>query len=214
MKKKIGILGSGVVAKTLAKGFAAKGYDVRIGSREASKLEAFAAETGISAGSFAEVAAHGELVVLAVKGSAALEALQIAGSRNLSGKVVIDTTNPIADAPPVEGVIGFYTGVNDSQMERLQQAYPEIRFVKAWNSIGSAFMVDPRFPGPATTMFYCGDDGEAKDDVAAILAEFGFAPEDMGSAPSARALEALCQLWCIPGMRGKGWNHAIQLVRG
>jgi hypothetical protein len=131
------------VAKVLAKGLKAHGYDVRIGSRSPDKLAAYAAETGIPAGTFAEVAAGAEGVVLAVAGRAAEEALRLAGAGSLRGKVVIDTTNPIAEEPPVDGVLRFFTGPNDSLMERLQAAFPEARFVKAFNSVGNAFMVNP-----------------------------------------------------------------------
>ena len=87
-------------------------------------------------GSFEEAARFGELVVLAVKGSAADAALKSAGLSNLKGKVVIDTMNPIADAPPVNGVLKFFTSLDDSLLERLQKQAPDVRFVKAFNSIG------------------------------------------------------------------------------
>ena len=211
--QKVGILGSGVVAKTLAKGFNQHGYDVRIGSRSAEKVTPFANAAGISAGTFAEVAAWADVVVLAVKGTAAEEALQLAGEGSLDRKVVIDATNPIAEEPPVDGVLKFFTGPNDSLLERLQTKFPEARFVKAFNSIGNAYMVNPSFPGGTPTMFYCGNDQEAKQVVATILEQFGWEPADMGTAPAARAIEPLCQLWCIPGLREGRWTHAFKLLR-
>jgi predicted dinucleotide-binding enzyme len=213
MKEGIGVLGSGVVAQTLAKGFLAKGYPVRIGSRSAEKLSAFSVETGIESGTFAEVAAFGEIVVLAVKGSVGVEALQMAGIANLSGKIVIDTTNPIADAPPVNGVLQYFTTAEESLLERLQNAVPLGRFVKAWNTIGNAFMVDPVFPGGPPTQFLAGNDPEAKKVVTRIVTEFGFLAEDFGTAVSGRAIEPLCQLWCIPGLSGGGWAHAFKLLK-
>jgi predicted dinucleotide-binding enzyme len=212
MGKKIGVLGSGIVAQTLAKGFQAKGYETRIGSRDAAKLAAFSKETGIASGTFADVAAFGEIVVLAVKGSVALEAVKLVGEKRLEGKVVIDTTNPIADAPPENGVLHYFTGPNDSILEGLQKAFPSVRFVKAWNTVGNAFFVDPVFAGGPPTQFLCGNDDAAKAEVARIVTEFGFAPEDFGGAESARAIEPLCMLWCIPGMRGGGWAHAFKLL--
>jgi predicted dinucleotide-binding enzyme len=211
--KSFGVLGSGPVAKVLAKGLKAHGYDVRIGSRSPEKLAAYVAETGIPAGTFPEVAAGAEGVVLAVAGRAAEGALRLAGAASLRGKLVVDTTNPIAEEPPVDGVLRFFTGPNDSLMERLQAAFPEARFVKAFNSVGNAFMVNPSFPGGKPTMFYCGNDAAAKEVVARIIDQFGWEGADMGTAAAARALEPLCQLWCIPGFRENRWTHAFRLLR-
>jgi len=143
MKEKIGILGSGEVAQSLARGFKTKGYDVRIGTRNPDKLASFSREAGVPAGTFPAVAGHGELVVLAVKGTAAASVLEMAGPA-VSGKVVIDTTNPIADAPPDQGILRYFTEPNRSLMETLQEKHPTARFVKAWNSVGNALMVDPK----------------------------------------------------------------------
>lgn len=211
MTKRVGVLGSGTVAKVLARGFAAKGYEVRIGTRDASKVADVVAE-GIAAGSFAEVAAFGEVVVLAVKGTAAMDAAALAGA-GLDGKIVIDTTNPIADEPPDDGILRYFTGPNDSLMERLQAAHPAARFIKAWNSVGSGFMVDPQFPGGPPAMFICGNDADAKAAVVAILTQFGWSSEDLGKAAGARALEPLCQLWCAPGFQRNDWAHAYKVLR-
>ena len=211
--KRFAVLGSGPVAKVLAKGLKAHGYEVRIGNRNPGKVEAFGKEEGIPIGTLAEGAAWAEGVVLAVAGRAAQEALAGAGASNLRGKVVIDATNPIAEEPPVDGVLRFFTGPNDSLMERLQAALPEARFVKAFNSVGNAFMVGPSFPGGKPTMFYCGNDAAAKADVARLIQQFGWEGADMGTAAAARAIEPLCQLWCIPGLRDNRWSHAFKLLR-
>jgi hypothetical protein len=211
--RKFGVLGSGPVARVLAKGLEAHGYEVRIGSRTPQKLAGYAAETGIPASTFGEVASWAEGLVLAVAGRAAEEALRLAGAANLDGKLIVDTTNPIAEDPPVDGVLRFFTGPNDSLMERLQAAFPKARFVKAFNSVGNAFMVGPSFPGGKPTMFYCGNDDPAKAVVARIIEEFGWEGADMGRATAARALEPLCQLWCIPGLRENRWTHAFRLLR-
>jgi predicted dinucleotide-binding enzyme len=211
--KRFGVLGSGVVAQVLSRGLKAHGYEVGIGSRDPGKLASFAQKEGIATGSFQEVAAKAEAVVLAVKGSAAAAALDSAGADALAGKVVVDATNPIADAPPDDGVLRFFTGPNESLMERLQSRFPAARFVKAFNSVGNAFMVNPSFPGGPPTMFYCGNDAGAKAEVARLIERFGWEPADMGSAAAARALEPLCQLWCIPGLRGGSWSHAFKLLR-
>ena len=211
--QKFGVLGSGIVAQTLAKGLRKHGYEVRIGSRSAETLADFAQQTGISAGTFPAVAGWADVIVLAVKGTAAESALSIAEPDNLRGKVVIDTTNPIADAPPVDGVLTFFTGPNESLLERLQKAVPEARFVKAFSCVGNAFMVNPSLPGGRPTMFYCGNDVEAKKVVAGVLDRFGWDLADMGGAAGARAIEPLCQLWCIPGLRENQWSHAFKLLR-
>ena len=211
---KVGVIGSGQVGQTLAGGFKKHGYDVRIASREPGKLSDFEAKSGIAAGTFRDVAAWADVVVLAVLGRAARAALDECGAPALRGKVVVDTTNPISNEPPDRGVIRYFTGPNESLMEQLQRAYPDARFVKAFNSVGNALMVNPSFPAGMPTMFYCGDDAEAKAVVAKILKDFGWDPADMGAAPSARAIEPLCQLWCIPGFLEKKWNNiAFALLR-
>ena len=207
--QKIGVIGSAVGGQTLARGFATHGYSVQIGSRTPAKLAEFSAETRIAAGTFADVSAWAELIVLAVQGASAQEALRLCGSSNMDGKVVIDTCNPIADAPPVDGVLQFFTGPNSSLMEQLQTAFPRARFVKAFSSVGNARMVNPVFAKGKPTMFYCGNDAAAKADVALILEQFGWEPADMGTAAGARAIEPLCQLWCIPGFRQNHWTHAF-----
>jgi predicted dinucleotide-binding enzyme len=210
---KIAVLGSGAVGQTLAKGLRTHGYDVRIARRSADKLADFAASTGIAADTFAGAAAWGEALVLAVKGTAAEAALSDAGRTNVAGKIVNDTTNPIAPEPPEDGVLRFFTGPNDSLMERLQAAFPDVRFVKAFNTVGNALMINPHVACGPPTMFYCGNDGEAKRVVARIIDAFGWEGADMGTAKAARSLEALSQLWCIPGFRDNQWRHAFKLVR-
>ena len=211
---KIGILGSGDVARTLASGFLKYGHHVTLGSRSPAKLADWAAAnpTG-QTGTFHDAAAFGELIVLAVKGPAAADALQLAGPNNLSGKTVIDACNPISDAPPVKGVLPFFTNTNDSLMEQLQKQFPDARFVKAFNSVGAHFMIDPQFKDGKPTMFICGDDPSAKKSVSAILDQFGWDVADMGGVESARAIEPLCMLWCLPGFLHNEWNHAFKLLR-
>jgi hypothetical protein len=210
---KVGILGSGDVAKALGGGFVQHGHDVTIGTRTPAKLADWAKQhPNARIGSFADAARFAELGVLAVKGSAAADVLNAAGAANLAGKTVIDTTNPIADAPPVNGVLKFYTSLDESQHERLQRAFPEIKFVKAFNSVGNAFMVNPQFKGGKPTMFICGNDEPAKKTVRTVLDQFGWETADMGQAEAARAIEPLCMLWCIPGFLRNDWAHAFKLL--
>ena len=210
---KIGIIGSGTVAQTLAAGFIKHGHAVTLGTRDAAKLADYAGRTpGLRVGSSAEAAAFGDVVVLAVKGSAALQAARDAGA-GLAGKPVLDTTNPIADAAPVDGVLSFFTGPNDSLLEQLQREYPQARFVKAFNSVGAARMIDPAFTSGPPTMFIAGNDAGAKTVATRLLAEVGWDVADMGSAVAARAIEPLAMLWCIPGFRENSWMHAFKLLR-
>ncbi len=215
MKKKIGIIGSGAVGQALANGFIKHGYSVVLGTRDPSKLEEWKSHAGEhgSVGSVAEAAAYGEIIVLAVKGTVARHAIEYAGIKNLSGKTVIDVTNPIADLPPENGVIHFFTDLKSSLLEELQSDYPDINFVKAFNSVGSALMVNPDFGGIKPSMFICGNNASAKKEVAEIVRLFGFEVEDMGHAEAARAIEPLCILWCIPGMLHNEWSHAFKVLR-
>lgn len=210
---KIGVLGSGIVATTLAGGFLKHGHEVTLGTRTVSKLADWSKKNPKARiGSFAETAKFGELVVLAVKGTVALDALRTTGVANLAGKTVIDATNPIADAPPVSGVLKFFTNLDESLMERLQREFKGARFVKAFNSVGSACMVNPKFKGGKPTMFICGNDEAAKKTVGGILDQFGWETADMGKAEAARAIEPLCILWCIPGFLRNDWSHAFKLL--
>jgi 8-hydroxy-5-deazaflavin:NADPH oxidoreductase len=211
---RVGIIGSGVVAQSLGAGFLKHGHELMLGTRDPDKLAGWVLQhPGVRLGSVADTARFGELVVLAVKGTAALDVLRTAGDASLSGKVVIDATNPIADLPPVNGVLRFFTSLDESHMERLQREFPEVRFVKAFNSVGNAFMVNPEFPGGRPTMFICGNDEAAKKTVVGILDQFAWEVADMGKAEAARAIEPLCMLWCIPGLLRNEWAHAFKLLR-
>jgi 8-hydroxy-5-deazaflavin:NADPH oxidoreductase len=210
--QKVGVIGSATVGQTLAQGFKKHGYDVRIASRTPAKLNDFSAKSGIAAGTFEDVATWADVVVLAVKGTIAEDAIRTAGESNLRGKVVVDTTNPIAEAPPVDGVIQYFTGPNTSLLEQLQKAFPSVRFVKAFNSVGAARMVNPDFEAGKPTMFYCGNDADAKAAVAKIVDQFGWEGLDLGAATAARAIEPLAQLWCIPGFRQNKWTHAFKVL--
>jgi predicted dinucleotide-binding enzyme len=210
---KIGVLGSGDVAKVLAGGFLKHGHDVMMGTREPAKLAGWMAQNPKGrVGVFAEAATFAELVVLAVKGGVAAEALRASGESNLAGKIVIDATNPIADAPPVNGVLKFFTNLDESLMERLQLEFEGARFVKAFSSVGNGLMVNPKFEGGKPTMFICGNDDMAKSAVTEILDQFGWETADMGKAEAARAIEPLCMLWCIPVFTRNQVGHAFKLL--
>lgn len=170
MIHKIGIIGSGTVARSLAKSFLKNGYLVTMGTRNPEQLQEFknTEANEVEIAGFDAAAAFGEIVVLAVKGTAVKEVLQLAGANNLAGKTIIDATNPIADQAPDNGVLHFYTTLDSSLMEQSQQAFPDAHFVKAFNSVGSAFMGDPSFESKPT-MFICGNNENAKRKSVTLL---------------------------------------------
>jgi predicted dinucleotide-binding enzyme len=213
--KKVAVLGSGAVGEVLANGFLGHGFEVMRGTREPQKLRSWAERAGqrASTGTLAATAAWGELLVLAVKGSAAAAVLDACGNAALAGKTIIDVTNPIADVPPTNGVLHFFTSLDDSLLERLQKQVPKAHFVKAFSCVGNANMVNPNFGGVKPTMFICGNDVSAKAEVTHILERFGWESADMGEVEAARAIEPLCMLWCIPGFRSNQWTHAFKLLR-
>ena len=214
MKKKIGILGSGMVGKVLASGFRTHGHSVMIATRHPEKLTDWLEKNDEGkVGDHQEVARWADMLVLATKGTAAEAAIRLCDSADLAGKTVIDATNPIADAPPTNGVLHYFTTLEESLMERLQKVNPKANFVKAFNSVGNAYMVNPDFGGVKPTMFICGNDAGAKQEVTSILDQFGWESEDMGGVEGARAIEPLCMLWCIPGFARNQWNHAFKLLK-
>ena len=214
--KNIGILGSGTVATTLADGFRKQGHAVMLGTEHPAKLAEWLANAGPTGqvGTFAEAATFGELLVLAVKGHVAPHLLRTLPADALAGKTILDTTNPISESPPENGVLHFFTNFDESLMEECQAAVPGAHFVKAFSSVGAGLMVNPDFGGVLPSMFICGNDDGAKAEAAEVVRAFGFEPEDMGGAEAARAIEPLCILWCIPGFRSNEWtNHAFKLLK-
>ncbi len=213
---KVGIIGSGAVGQVLATAFLREEHEAMLGTRNTSKPEVqkWKSENAKGhIGTFADVAAFGEIIILAVAGGAAEEALKESGIGNLKGKVVIDATNPIAKDPPVSGVLKFFTNLNESLMERLQSLVPDAHFVKAFNSVGNGLFYKPSFKEGKPSMFIAGNDDEAKKTVTDVLTAFGWETEDMGKAEAARAIEPLCMLWCIPGFLQNQWGHAFKLLK-
>ena len=213
---KIGIIGSGIVGRVLATGFLNEGHNVMLGTRNIGKEGVVKwkqeNEKGLL-GSFQETAQFAELVVLAVSGLVAEDAINLAGKEHFSNKIIIDTTNPIATVPPENGVLKYFTTLEDSLMERIQKILPDAKVVKAFNSAGNAFMYKPDFNGQKPTMFICGNDDEAKKTVTNILTSFGWETEDFGKMEAARAIEPLCMLWCIPGFIRNQWTHPFKLLK-
>ncbi len=208
MNKTVGILGSGIVGITLANGLRNAGYEVMLANRTGHVVDNWDGKTG----TYADATISSDIVILAVKGTAAEEVIKNQ-KNNLAGKTVIDTTNPIADKAPDDGVLSYFTSLDESLMERLQTIAPEANFVKAFNSVGNAFMVNPDFHGQKPVMFICGNEAGAKNDTAELLNSLGWDYEDFGGVKSARAIEPLCILWCIPGMLHNQWSHAFTLLK-
>jgi 8-hydroxy-5-deazaflavin:NADPH oxidoreductase len=214
--KNIAVFGSGPVGGVLSNAFLSRGYPVMRATRDPAKLQPWKSEaTGdASVGTYAEAAAWADIVVFAVKGMIAEEVLEQAGPANLAGKLVIDTTNPMGTEPPDHGVLRYFTNANESLMERLQKKVPAARFVKAFNAIGNAYMVDPdkKFDDPPS-MFICGNDAAAKQETIELLTKLGWECVDMGGVEGARPIESLCILWCIPGFTRGEWAHGFKLVK-
>ena len=213
---KVGIIGSGNVGRALATGFLNEGNEVMLGTRNTSKEDVVKwkkENTNGLLGSFQETAQFGEVIVLAVSGLVTEDAINLAGKEHLSNKVIIDTTNPIAAVPPENGVIRYFTTLEESLMEKIQKILPDAKVVKAFSCVGNAFMYKPNFNGSIPTMFICGNDDPAKKTVTDILISFGWETEDMGKVEAARAIEPLCILWCIPGFIRNQWTHAFKLLK-
>ena len=210
---KVGILGSGDVGKSLGKGFVKHGHDVMIGSRDTSKLDAWAKEVGAkgSVGSFAEAAKFGELVIFATSGNAAESVVGLAGKDAFDGKIVIDTMNPLKFEPNKMPTLSI-TG-EDSLGEHVQRLLPKAKVVKAFNIVGNQYMIDPNLPGGPPDMFIGGNDEGAKKTVAGLLKDFGWNVSDLGGIEESRYLEAMCIVWVHHGIKSRSWNHAFKLLR-
>lgn len=213
---KVGILGSGDVAKALGTGFVTLGHEVRLGSRTADnpKTVEWANETNGkgSTGTFADAAAFGEVVVLATMGVATVDVILLAGAAHFDGKVVIDVTNPLSFTGQGPPTLAF--GHSSSAGEENQKAIPRARVVKAFNIVGNTLMFRPKLPGGPPDMFICGNDAAAKKTVEKILHDFGWPSVlDIGGIEGSRELEALCVLWVKSAMGLGDFNIAFKLLR-
>jgi len=211
---KIGVIGSGDVGQRLASGFAAKGHEVKIGSRtpNSDKLKAWKKSAGskASTGTFAETAQYGEVLVTATLGSAVEEAVKLAGRKNFNNKIVIDCTNPLdfsKGMPPVN-----FLPLTDSLGARIQTMLPTAKVVKCFNTVGNSQMINPKFKG--AEMMICGNDAKAKQEVTKILKDFGWTGSiDIGGIENASWLEAMVPLWVRVGAALNTWDHMFQVAR-
>jgi len=222
---KIGVLGTGIVGRTVSEKLAELGHEVQIGTRDPaatrartsadgfSIVEWLSAHPNLTLGTFAETAAHGELLVNATVGSGAIPALEQAGSTARAGKVLMDISNPLdfsQGMPPSLSICN-----TDSLGETIQRAFPALRVVKTLNTVTAKLMVDPRaLSAGAHTIFVSGNDGEAKATVAALLRTFGWEDiVDLGDITTARGTEMMLPVWVRLWSVTKTPMFSFKLVR-
>lgn len=209
----VAILGTGVVGIALAKGFAARGDRVVFGTRDragAPAQAALAAIPGAQAASLVDAARMADMAVLALPWSAIASALTPGLANALSGKVVIDATNPLDFAG---GKPSLAVGHTNSAGETVQRLLPQARVVKAFNIITAGHMVQPRFADGQPDMFIAGNDPQAKADVAAVLRDFGWRSAiDLGGIEQSRLLEPLAMIWITYGFTHQHWTHGFSLL--
>jgi 8-hydroxy-5-deazaflavin:NADPH oxidoreductase len=197
---RIGVLGTGMVGQALATRLVETGHDVVMGSREAANEKAaawvVAQPARAAAGTFADAAAHGEVVLNATGGTVSIDALRLAGAENLAGKVLIDVANPMkpdSGFPPQLDPVG-----DDSLAERIQREFPAARVVKTLNTMNCDVMVDPSIVPGEHDVFMAGEDASAKEVVRELLRAFGWPDSsirDVGGIAAARGLEMYLIFW-------------------
>jgi 8-hydroxy-5-deazaflavin:NADPH oxidoreductase len=216
-----GVLGTGMVGRTIAARLAELGYDVAVGARSAdsASLEPFRGMAGVRTGSFADAVAAGDLVINATNGQHSLDALAQVGSEGLAGKTLLDLCNNLE---PVEG--GFprpVSTIDNSVGKRIQDAFPDTYVVKSLNTMNCRIMVDPSLVPGDHVVFLGGDDAAAKDRVRELLATFGWRLEqmvDLGGIDSAAATEMMVAVWMrvmlARGLDAPPFNWAINAHSG
>jgi len=215
---RVGVFGTGIVGRTVGTRLVQLGHDVAMGSRSAANETAreWASNQGgrATTGTFANAAAHGELLVNATAGAASVAVLRSAGADKLAGKVLVDAANPLdfsAGMPPTLTVAN-----TDSLAESIQREFPALRVVKALNTVNASVMVDPgRLPGPHN-MFMAGNDDAAKATTAGLLREFGWPANsviDLGDLSAARGMEMYVVLWVRLMITSGTADFNVKLVR-
>lgn len=210
----IGIIGSGIVGQQLGLGFIKLGHEVKVGSRDASKLVEWEKNAGekASKGSFEGAAKFGEVIILATSWSGTQNAISISGKENFNGKVVIDVTNPLdfsEGAPPK-----FAVELGNSGGEQVQNWLPNSKVVKAFNTISAYTMCNPELEEGAPDLFIAGNDDEAKKTVSSYADKWGWANiVDLGDISQSYWLETLAMLWINFAFKNNQWTHAFKLLR-
>lgn len=208
---KIGVLGAGSVGAALGKAWAKRGHKVMFGVRDvnASKVQTLLAEAGVNAkaGTVSEAVTGADAIALTLTWEAVPEVLKQIG--DLSGKVLLDCTNPL-----VGNQLDASLDLGMSGGEQVAAWMPKARVVKIFNTVGWETMENPRYGNEVATMFYAGDDLEAKQIAAGLAREIGFEPVDVGALSASKFLESLAGLWGqLAYGQGMGRNIAWRLLR-
>jgi 8-hydroxy-5-deazaflavin:NADPH oxidoreductase len=211
---KVGIIGSGIVGQKLGLGFLKIGHEVKLGTRDTSKLNDWLESAGskASVGSVSETAKFGEIIVLATAWTGIDNALNIAGKENFTGKVIIDVTNPLdfSQGPPPK----YAASQGNSGGEIIQKRFPDSRVVKAFNTINAYIMINPKREEGNPDLFIAGNDDAAKKQVTSIAEEFGWQNIiDLGDISESFYLETLALLWVHYGFKNNIWTHAFKLLK-
>jgi predicted dinucleotide-binding enzyme len=214
MKERIGILGSGAVGKTLAHGFLTHGYEVMVGSRDTSKLKEWHEKLdnpSASIGTFEETAKFGEILVLALHGTSAVNAIDIACKENFRGKIVMDITNPL-DASG--GMPPKLVSTQENPLgKQIQEHIPDAKVVKVFNIVNCQIMVNPMLLDGTPDMFMAGNDENAKQWVNDLVLTWGWnSCYDMGGIEKSYWLEAFAMIWIEFGFKNNIWTHAFKLL--
>jgi len=223
---KIGILGTGIVGKTLAAKLNEMGHDVMIGTRNVSETlskvnkdmmgsppfkEWYSQNPKVKFGTFAEAAQFGEMIMLATHGVATIAAIDVAGKNNFKGKVVVDTTNPLdfsQGMPPK-----FAVTLGNSLGKQIQKHIPEAKVVKAFNTVNAFVMVSPKREEGDPDLFIAGNDEEAKNKFKSLAEKMGWKRVlDIGDISNSYWLEAMTMFWVYFGDKYNNWTHAFKLL--
>jgi predicted dinucleotide-binding enzyme len=212
---RIGLIGGGGVAQVLGEALIGQGHDMVIGIRSpvaaeltkarsnAAPLQDWARKTGGRVASFAEAAAHGEIVFNATQGQHSLAALTAAGAAHLAGKLLVDVANPLDFSAGMPPFLDRQLSGPTSLGEQIQAAFPAAKVVKAFNTIAAAVMVNPGLIPGDHDLFIAGNDAAAKDQVATLARGFGWRGiVDLGDIVGARATESLLPIWIRLWMTG------------
>lgn len=214
MKEKIGIVGSGLVGQTLAGGFLKSGYSVKVGSRNPDKLKDWlekADNQNASTGTFEDTASFAEIIVLAVHGTDAMNAIDLSGKNNFKGKIVIDVTNPLQE---IKGGPPKLASTQENPLgKQIQDYIPEAKVVKAFNIVNCFIMVNPMLDEGTPDMFIAGNDEDAKHWVNDLILSWGWnSCNDLGGIENSYWLETFAMLWIIHGFRNNHWTHAFKIL--
>jgi predicted dinucleotide-binding enzyme len=213
---KIGIIGSGTVAQQLGLGFLKSGHEVKLGTRHPNKLDDWLKKAGekASVGSFEDAAKFGEMVAIATLwfNDATQDAINLAGKKNLAGKVVMDVTNPLAPGGENKSP-KLALGYPESAGATIQSWLPDSKVVKAFNIVTAYYMANPNLKQGTPDMFIAGNDPAAKRMIMDIAIKWGWDIFDIGGIEQSYLLEALAMLWIRYGFITSSWKHAFKLLK-